>query len=126
MSLEALRAALPDYAADIARNLVILADAALLTDQQKWGTFLASAHATGVKPVLSAIEAEAAAKLSSEAVHAAKTASTMMAMNNVYHRAVHLMQNGEYRALRAGLRMNAVVNPGVERVDFELWELAVS
>lgn len=126
MSLEALRAALPDYAKDIDRNLSVLADETLLSDQQKWGAFLAAAHAVGVKPVLAAIEAEVASKLSPEATTAAKAASTMMAMNNVYHRAVHLMQNGEYRALRAGLRMNAVVNPGVDRVDFELWELAVS
>jgi len=28
--------------------------------------------------------------------------------------------------MRAGLRMNAIGNPGVDRADFELWSLAVS
>ena len=32
----------------------------------------------------------------------------------------------EYDDLRAGLRMNVIGNPGVEKADFELWSLAVS
>jgi alkyl hydroperoxide reductase subunit D len=39
---------------------------------------------------------------------------------------MHLMQNKEYEKMRAGLRMNILANPGVEKVDFELWSLAVS
>jgi alkyl hydroperoxide reductase subunit D len=49
-----------------------------------------------------------------------------MGMNNVYYRALHLMKNEEYRTLPARLRMNILANPGVEKVDFELWSLAVS
>jgi alkyl hydroperoxide reductase subunit D len=36
------------------------------------------------------------------------------------------MQNGEYRTLPARLRMNVLANPGVDKIDFELWSLAVS
>jgi lipoyl-dependent peroxiredoxin subunit D len=36
------------------------------------------------------------------------------------------MHNKEYETLRSGLRMNALTNPGVDKVDFELWALAVS
>jgi len=126
MTIEALRNLIPDYAKDQRLNLGSLASETVLTEQQKWGCFLASAHAIGVAPVVQAIEAETVEKLSPEAREAAKAAAAVMAMNNVYYRALHLMQNEEYRTLRAGLRMNILMNPGVERVDFELWCLAVS
>jgi alkyl hydroperoxide reductase subunit D len=49
-----------------------------------------------------------------------------MAMNNVYYRFTHLVGNEEYAKLRAGLRMNAMANPGCDKLDFELASLAVS
>src|SRR3546814_4876536 len=49
-----------------------------------------------------------------------------MAMNNVYYRFVHIAANKEYGKLPARLRMNVIGKPGVEKVDFELWSLAVS
>jgi alkyl hydroperoxide reductase subunit D len=48
--------ALPDYAKDTQRNLGALASETTLSAQQKWGCFLASAHATGVAVVIQAIE----------------------------------------------------------------------
>jgi lipoyl-dependent peroxiredoxin subunit D len=126
MAFDALRDALPDYAKDIKLNLGSLANDAALNDQQKWGAFLACAHAAGVAPLVRAIEAETDAKLTVEAKNAAKAAAAIMAMNNVYYRAVHLLKNEEYKTLRAGLRMNVLANPGVDKGDFELWSLAVS
>ena len=49
-----------------------------------------------------------------------------MAMNNIYYRSIHLLSNKEYGKLPARLRMNIIGNPGVEKLDFELWSLAVS
>jgi len=127
MSLDALRESLPDYARDLSLNLSSLASETVLNDQQKWGCFLASAHAVGVGPVLKAIEAAAqAGGLSAEAQRAAKAASAIMGMNNVYYRALHLLANPEYRTLPARLRMNIIANPGVDKNDFELWCTAVS
>jgi alkyl hydroperoxide reductase subunit D len=127
MSLDALREALPAYAKDISLNLSSLAGETLLTDQQKWGAFVASAHAVGVPVVVRNIEAAAReAGLSEEALAAAKGAAAIMAMNNVYYRALHLVKNKEYATLPARLRMNLLANPGVDRVDFELWSTAVS
>ena len=127
MSLDALRDTLPAYAKDLSLNLSSLAGETVLTDQQKWGAFVASAHAVGVGPVVKNIEAAArAAGLSEEAITAAKAASAIMGMNNVYYRALHLMKNQEYRTLPAKLRMNILANPGVDKVDFELWSTAVS
>ena len=124
MSLDALRDALPAYAKDLSLNLSSLASETTLSDQQKWGTFLASAYATGQPQAVKAVEA--AAELSPEARTAAKAAAAIMGMNNIYYRALHLMRNQEYRTLPARLRMNVMANPGVDKVDFELWAMAVS
>jgi len=126
MSFDALRDTLPDYAKDIKLNLGSLAGDATLNEQQKWGALLATAHAVGEPSLLRAIEAESASKLEPAAAHAAKAAAAIMGMNNVYYRSLHLMANEEYRTLRAGLRMNVIANPGVDKGDFELWSLAVS
>jgi alkyl hydroperoxide reductase subunit D len=62
MSLDTLRGTLPAYAKDLSLNLSSLAGETVLTDQQKWGAFLASAHAVGQPAVVSAVEAAAVEK----------------------------------------------------------------
>jgi alkyl hydroperoxide reductase subunit D len=127
MSLDHLREKIPAYAKDLSLNLSSLAGETLLTDQQKWGAFLASAYAVGVPSVIRAVEDHVTAHgLSEEAKTAAKSAAVIMAMNNVYYRALHLLSNGEYRTLPARLRMNVIANPGVDKADFELWCTTVS
>ena len=127
MSLDTLRAALPAYAKDLSLNLSSLAAETVLSEQQKWGAFVASAHALGVPAVIQAIEASATeAGLSDEARNAARAAAAIMGMNNVYYRSLHLISNDEYKTLPARLRMNVLANPGVDKVDFELWSLVVS
>lgn len=126
MSIESLRDAIPDYAKDIRLNLGTLASETLLSDQQKWGTFLASALASRNAAVISAIADETADKLSPEAREAAKAAAAIMGMNNIYYRFTHIVSSDEYKSLPARLRMNVIGKPGVEKADFELWSLAVS
>ena len=127
MSLDQLRETIPPYAKDLSLNLSSLAAETVLSDQQKWGAFIASAHAVGVGPVIRAVEASAqAAGLTEEAKNAAKAAAAIMGMNNVYYRSLHLLKNQEYRTLPARLRMNVITNPGVDKTDFELWCAAVS
>lgn len=126
MSLDALRDLIPAYAKDISLNLSSLANETTLTDQQKWGCFLACAHTLGVAPLVRHIEAQAATVLTPEAQSAARSAAAVMGMNNVYYRAIHLLKNPDYTTLPARLRMNVIANPGVARVDFELWCTAVS
>jgi alkyl hydroperoxide reductase subunit D len=128
MTLETLRESLPPYAKDLSLNLSTLASETALTEQQKWGCFLASAYALGSGPVIRAMEASArAAGVPDEALQAAKGAAAIMGMNNVYYRALHLLRSSEeYRALPARLRMTIIGNPGVDKLDFELWSMAVS
>ena len=126
MSLEALKTRLPEYAKDLKLNLSSLAAEPVLTEQQRAGAFVASALAARNPEVIAAIVAEFAPKLSPEALTAAKASAAIMAMNNIYYRATHLIQNDEYGTLRAGLRMNVMASPGVDKVTFELASLAVS
>jgi alkyl hydroperoxide reductase subunit D len=125
MTIEALKTRLPEYAKDLKLNLGSLATDPTLTVQQRAGTFIASALASRNPEVTRAIVAEFAPQLSPEALNAAKAAAAIMGMNNVYYRFTHLV-GGDYPALPARLRMNILARPGVEKVDFELWSLAVS
>ncbi|MFD8594512.1 alkyl hydroperoxide reductase [Kitasatospora sp. NPDC059646] len=126
MALDELKAALPDYAKDLKLNLGSVIGNSDLPEQQLWGTVLACAMATGSPAVLRELEPEAKSHLSPEAYQAAKGAAAIMAMNNVYYRTLHLLSDKEYGTMRAGLRMNIIGNPGVDKVDFELWCFAVS
>jgi lipoyl-dependent peroxiredoxin subunit D len=125
MSLEDLKAALPDYAKDIRLNLGSLATEPTLSDEQRAGTFIASAIASRNPAVTEAIVAEFGRQLSPEALTAAKAAAAIMAMNNVYYRFTHLV-GGDYPNMPAKLRMNVMARPGVDKATFELWSLAVS
>lgn len=126
MSLQDLKDALPAYAKDLKLNLGSLANETVLSDQQKWGTYLATALASRNSQVIKAISAEAGTHLSEDAVTAAKAAASIMGMNNIYYRFVHMASEKTYATLPAKLRMQIIANPGVDKVDFELWSLAVS
>jgi len=127
MALKALGQTLPPYAADIAANLAALTTETLLTDQQKWGCFVAAAYAVATPAALQAIEAAAIeAGLAAGALSAAKGAAAIMAQNNVYFRALALMKRQDYRALRSRLRMGVTFKPGVPKDDFDLWCVTVS
>jgi alkyl hydroperoxide reductase subunit D len=126
MALKEFAGALPDFAKDVRLNVGSLLNETVLNDQRKYGTLLACAHGSGYKPLVDATEAEAADKLSPEAANAARAAAAVMAMNNVYYRFTHLAGNEEYARMPAKLRMNVIGAPGIEKLDFELFSLAVS
>ncbi|RFD24654.1 alkyl hydroperoxide reductase [Mycobacterium uberis] len=125
MSIESLKAALPEYAKDLKLNLDSITRSTVLNEEQLWGTLLASAAATRNAQVLAQISTEAANYLSSEAYNAALGAAAIMGMNNVFYRSRDFL-GGQYDDLRPGLRMNIIGNPGVNKTDFELWSFAVS
>jgi alkyl hydroperoxide reductase subunit D len=126
MSLEDLKNRLPAFAKDVKLNVSSMLSDETLTEQQRYGLFVACAIATRNPDVVQAFEAEGRAHLSSAALDAAHAAASIMAMNNVYYRFVHLASNKSYETMPARLRMNVIGNPGVDKVDFEMWSLAVS
>lgn len=128
MSIDNLKQKIGDYAKDVRLNLsaVVSEKAAGLNPTQIYTTALASAYATKNKIVVDEILDEVKDKISEADINAAKSAASVMAMNNIYYRFVHLVSDDEYGQLPAGLRMQVIANPGVDKVDFELYALAVS
>jgi lipoyl-dependent peroxiredoxin subunit D len=126
MSIESLKARLPDFAKDIKLNLSTLAHDETLGEETKYGLLLACAIASRNKDIVAAFEQEAQTRLSAKARDAARACATVMAMNNVYYRFVHLAANKAYATMPSRLRMNVLGSHGVAKTDFELWSLAVS
>lgn len=127
MGINEIKNTLGEYAKDIKLNL-----SSVLTEEgaqdlklnQIYGIALSCAYATKNRELIHALEQEG--RLTPEEVKAAKAAATIMAMNNVYYRFVHLVGDSEFSKMPARLRMNIIGNPGVSKVDFELYSLAVS
>jgi alkyl hydroperoxide reductase subunit D len=129
MSLSDLKSSIPDYAKDLRLNLdSVLGESGApgLTTKQISLIAVASAIASRHAPLTAVLVAEAVKTASAQEISGARTAAAIMAMNNVYYRFTHLVSEPEYQTLRAGLRMNAMANPGCDKVDFELCSLAVS
>lgn len=129
MSFEQLKQQVPDFAKDIRLNLSNLFGNMAqsgLSESQFYGTALAIAYSLKNKRIIDSLLTDGEAHLSFEVQEAAKIAATIMAMNNIYYRAIHLAENKELSLMPANLRMNAMTNSGVPRVDFELFALAVS
>lgn len=127
MNLEALLDTVPGYAKDLKLNFSsVVGQQTALTPDQTWGTVVASAYASGNADLLRAVVEEASQKISPQVVDAAKGAASIMGMNNVYYRFLHLASNDKYGTLPARLRMNIIRQHGVDQVDFELWCTAVS
>jgi lipoyl-dependent peroxiredoxin subunit D len=126
MTLDELVETLPSYARDLKLNLSSLLSQTELTEQQTWGTVVASAVASRNDDIIRSTFADAASHLSPPVVEAAKGAAAIMGMNNVYYRFLHLTSNEKYRTIPARLRMNILRSHGVDPLDFELWCTAVS
>ena len=99
MSIEALRKGLPAYARDIKINLgrILSEDGTEgLSPKQTYAVALACAYAVKNSTVINAFYDGARAHLSESEIEATKAAATIMAMNNVYYRFVHLVSDKEY------------------------------
>ncbi|MFN5352295.1 MAG: carboxymuconolactone decarboxylase family protein [Alphaproteobacteria bacterium] len=129
MTIETLRESLPEYAKDIKLNVSSVLSAtqgSSLNAKQILATALASAYATKNKTLINHLEQEVEGKLEEVDITAAKGAATIMGMNNIYYRFLGLVKDDEYQKLPANLRMNFLLKPGVDKVDFEIYALAVS
>ena len=118
-----------EYAKDIKLNLATILKTdpeSNLQENQIYGIALSCAYTTKNTDLVEFLLEKAAGKISEAEINASKTASSIMAMNNIYYRFVHLVSDKEYLKMPAKLRMNIIGNPGIEKIDFELYSLAVS
>ncbi|HJK94350.1 MAG TPA: carboxymuconolactone decarboxylase family protein [Polyangiaceae bacterium LLY-WYZ-15_(1-7)] len=129
-AIEELRQRLPDHSKDIKLNLQSVLTQSKLPLARLWGTAVACAIATRNAEVRDAVIADAQeAGLAEDVLDDARAAASLMGMNNVYYRFRHFMEDVEgadYGTMPARLRMNRIARPKGEKVDFELFCLAVS
>jgi alkyl hydroperoxide reductase subunit D len=130
MGLEAVKEMLPDYARDLKLNLSGLFNASPLSEQQLWGAVAAVAAASAPSPAVRELDAEAGLHLSPEAHATSHAAAAIMAMNNVYYHAKHLLVEmgvTSYENVPPRLRMQVIsTHGGATKAEFELWCFAVS
>jgi alkyl hydroperoxide reductase subunit D len=125
-SIEDLRNALPELAKDTKLNLQNVLSGETLSPAQRWGVAVASAAASRNPVVREAVRAEARAHVEPLVIEDALAAASLMAMNNVYYRFRHLVGKEAYSQKPARLRMNRIARPATNKLDFELFCLAVS
>lgn len=126
-TLAALRERLPEAAKDIKLNLQsVLSSGGALTQSQRWGVAAAAALASRHPSLSRAVLAEARREAGDAVVDDALAAAALMGMNNVFYRFKHRIGKASYQEKPARLRMNRLVKPLTNKVDFELFSLAVS
>ena len=124
--LEALRDAIPYPARDIKLNLQSVLQPGALSPAQRWGVAIASAVATRNASLRDALIADARVEVGEDVIDDAIASAALMAMNNVYYRFRHLVGKPSYSQMPARLRMQRIARPATNKVDFELFCLAVS
>lgn len=125
-NVQKIREQLPEAAKDLKLNLSNVLEQGSLGESQRWAIALATSIATRHAGLIDAVAKDAAGKLSPEVLDDAKAAAALMGMNNVYYRFKHFMNRDEYETAPARLRMQRIAKPASNKVDFELFCLAVS
>ena len=125
-NLLSLKLLIPDYAKDVKINLqsLVSQENQALTTKQIFGAAFTATYATKEKTLIQTLENEVQNILSEVEVGAVKTASTLMAMNNIYYRFLHISADKEYSQMPAGLRMQGIMNHGIDKIDFEILSLS--
>ncbi|MBA3535795.1 MAG: carboxymuconolactone decarboxylase family protein [Tatlockia sp.] len=124
--LERTKEQIPEFAKDARINLTKVLDLSQrdgLSEEQIIGAALAVAYHLNNKLLIADLREHCQDEKLNEA---AKISASLMAMTNIYYRFVHLSEHAELAQLPAGLRMQAMMNSGVDRLCFEIMSLAVS
>lgn len=124
--LESLKDLLPEFAKDARINLSKVLDLEQtdgLSKEQIVGSALAVAWHLGNPQLVAGLQG---LQTDFSIDEAAKNAASVMAMNNIYYRFVHLSECPELEHRPAGLRMQGMMNSGTDKMTFEVLSLAVS
>ena len=124
--VDQVKESIPDHSKDIKLNL----DAVM----NRSGLDEVDAHACAFAAALAANNGDLAFEISmngplmgTDEREAAKTAASLMGMNNLYYPFVEMTEDADLKGLPPGLRMNAYANHGgVSKKKFEMYALAAS
>jgi len=129
MNLSQFTIQIPEYAKDLRLNLKsVLTEAGApgLSPSHIMAVALASSYACNHPTLISVIEKESSIILNEETINSAKVANSIMAMNNIYYRFMHSLDDPIWLQRPAKLRMNGLANPTPDKQTFELMCLAIS
>ena len=124
--VEQVKDSIPDHSKDIKLNLDSVMNRSGLDE--------VDAHACAFAAALAAGNGDLAFEISmngplmgTDEREAAKTAASLMGMNNIYYPFVEMTEDPDLKGLPPGLRMNAYANHGgVSKKKFEMYALAAS
>jgi len=125
--VEIIKNSIPDHSKDIRLNLDSVINRSVLSAEDTHCVALTSALAAGNGELAFAIQTSGELDNFPKETEAAKTAASLMGMNNVWYPYVEMTGDSELKGLPAGLRMNAYANhAGVTKKQFEMYALAAS
>lgn len=125
--VETIKNSIPDHSKDIKLNLDAVINRSPLSVEDTHACALVAALACSNGELAHAIINSGELDNFPKEVEAAKTAASLMGMNNVWYPFVEMCNDPELKGLPAGLRMNAYVNhAGVTKKQFELYALVAS
>lgn len=122
--LDALLERLPDAARDLKLNVKAVLGESSLTPAQTWGTAVACAIAAKHPDLQRAVTDAAKGRVEAAVIDDAVASAALMGMNNIFYRFRHMVPG--YDQIPARLRMQRLARPATNRVDLELFCLAVS
>ena len=124
--VDQVKDSIPDHSKDIRLNLDAVINRSPLDAVDTHAVAYVSAISAGNGELAFNIEQLSPLYGTSE-LEAAKTAVSLMAMNNVWYPYVEMTGDEQLKGLPAGLRMNAyVTHGGVSKKKFEMYALAAS
>lgn len=125
--VEIIKDSIPDHSKDIKLNLDSVINRSPLSVEDTHACALVAALAAGNGELAYAIMTSGELDNFIAEMEAAKTAASLMAMNNVWYPYVEMTGDPELKGLPAGLRMNAyATHAGVSKKKFELYALVAS
>jgi alkyl hydroperoxide reductase subunit D len=125
--VEIIKDSIPDHSKDIRLNLDSVINRSPLSVEDTQAVALTSTLAAGNGELAYAIMTSGELDNFPKETEAAKTAASLMGMNNVYYPFVEMTGDTDLKGLPLGLRMNAyATHAGVSKKKFEMYALAAS
>lgn len=125
--VESVKESIPDHSKDIKLNVDSVIKRSPLDPVDTHAIAYVAALAAGNGGLAFEIEHNGPLFENQTVREAAKTAASLMGMNNVWYPFVEMTQDPDLKGLPAGLRMQAYANHGgVSKKQFEMYALAAS
>ena len=125
--VERVKESIPDHSKDVKLTFDNVFKSTLLDPIDLHACAYAAAISAGNGELVFAIESGSILSENDNVVNAAKTAASLMGMNNVYYPFVEMTEDIELKQLPAGIRMQAYMNhAGVSKKQFEMYALCAS